>query len=183
MVLLSPTGAFLRVETAADAVSDRNKRFTDQVGTRHDLKPVLVLQGEVAQCNLSLEPPVLLGSVYATTCCNAVIVSKAAGWAVVAHLDEGSLRSSSLLDDLTCKCEEADLYLSGCFHQAQRNAELLKMTSTSPQHERPCYAADMRAAAKVILQQLMQPQHVAQRSTYHFEAGSWHRRNSKPEGL
>lgn len=69
MVLLGPAGTVLKGEEAASALKAENERFIDQVN-RHDLKPtILILQGEVAHCDLSAGPAPLLGSLHATTCC------------------------------------------------------------------------------------------------------------------
>ena len=74
-----------------------------------------------------------------TSCRSVVIVSKQAGRASVAHLDTGSLQSSSLLEDLACDCEQADLYLSGCYRQTQHShntldLKILDLFAAAPQH-------------------------------------------------
>lgn len=69
MVLLSPTDALLQVEAAAEVLKVQNERFVQARFEGSDLKPILVLQGEVAHCDLTREPGLVLGSVYATTCC------------------------------------------------------------------------------------------------------------------
>ena len=70
MVLLSLEGALLQKEAAADLLKVQSERFShNHVVIQPDLKPILVLQGEVAHCYLTREPRLLLGSVHATTCC------------------------------------------------------------------------------------------------------------------
>ena len=74
-----------------------------------------------------------------TSCRSVVVVSKQAGRASVAHLDAGSLHSSSLLEDLACGRDQADLYLSGCYCQTQQSHDtlchqILDLFAAAPQH-------------------------------------------------
>ena len=67
-MLVLPAGGRIFPADAESALHSETQAF-DQVLSYLDLKPVLVVQGEVATCCLDKESKVLLGSVFATTCC------------------------------------------------------------------------------------------------------------------